>query len=95
MPADHTELALDILCDMVSAAALAEDEIAKEKVVVSNEIRAAEDSPDEHGYQLFLEGLWRSHPLAARIAGMVEDVARYRTAEPHRVLPQPLPIPAT
>jgi predicted Zn-dependent peptidase len=76
LPAAHAELALDILCDMVSAAALAEDEIAKEKVVVSNEIRAAEDSPDEQGYQLFLEGLWRSHPLAARVAGVVEDVER-------------------
>ena len=76
LPADHAALALDVLCDMVSAAALAEEEIAKEKVVVSNEIRAAEDAPDEQGYQLFLEGLWRSHPLAARVAGVVEDVQR-------------------
>ena len=76
LPADHTELALDILCDMVSHATLAEEEIVKEKVVVSNEIRAAEDSPDEQGYQLYLEGLWRSHPLAARVAGVVADVER-------------------
>lgn len=81
LPADHGELALDILCDMVSAAALAEEEIAKEKVVVSNEIRAAEDAPDEHGYQLFLEGLWRSHPLAARVAGVVEEVERIEARE--------------
>lgn len=76
LPADHAPLALDILCDMVTAAALAEAEIAKEKVVVSNEIRAAEDTPDERGYQLFLEGLWRSHPLAARVAGTVAEVER-------------------
>ena len=76
LPADHFELALDILCDMVSHATLAEEEMAKEKVVVSNEIRAAEDSPDEQGYQLYLEGLWRSHPLAARVAGVVADVER-------------------
>lgn len=76
LPADHAPLALDILCDMVTAAALAEAEIAKEKVVVSNEIRAAEDAPDEQAYQLFVEGLWRSHPLAARVAGVVAEVER-------------------
>ena len=76
LPAAHAALALDILCDMVSSATLAEEEIAKEKVVVINEIRAAEDSPDEKGYQLFVDGLWRSHPLAAKVAGEEEDVDR-------------------
>ena len=76
LPAVHAELAVDVLCDMVSSATLAEADIVKEKVVVSNEIRAADDSPEEQSYQLFLEGMWRSHPLAARVAGMEEDVAR-------------------
>ena len=76
LPAAHADLALDILCDMVSSATLAETDIAKEKVVVSNEIRAADDSPEEHSYQLFLDGMWGSHPLAARVAGVEEDVAR-------------------
>ena len=76
LPAAHADLALDVLCDMVSSATLEETDIAKEKVVVSNEIRAADDSPEEQSYQLFLEGMWGSHPLAARVAGAEEDVAR-------------------
>ena len=94
LPADHAELALDILCDMVSHASLAAEEIVKEKVVVSNEIRAAEDSPDEQGYQLYLEGLWRSHPLAARVAGVVADVERIEATKSRHLLPQPLPSAA-
>ena len=80
LPATHADLALDVLCDMISSATLADSEIAKEKVVVSNEILAAEDSPDEQGYQLFLEGMWRSHPLAAKVAGAVDDVERIQRA---------------
>ena len=76
LPAAHADLALDVLSDMVSSATLSETDIEKEKVVVSNEIRAAEDSPEEQSYQLFLEGMWGSHPLAARVAGVEEDVAR-------------------
>ena len=76
LPAAHADLALEILCDMVSSATLSEIDIGKEKVVVSNEIRAADDSPEEQSYQLFLEGMWGSHPLAARVAGVEEDVAR-------------------
>ena len=76
LPAAHAGLALEILCDMVSSATLAEADIEKEKVVVSNEIRAADDSPEEQSYQLFLEGMWGSHPLAAKVAGAEQDVAR-------------------
>jgi predicted Zn-dependent peptidase len=76
LPADHADLALEILCDMVSSAVLTEAEIAKEKLVVINEIRAAEDSPDEKGYQMFVDGLWRSHPLAAKVAGEEQQVER-------------------
>ncbi|MDE0227926.1 MAG: pitrilysin family protein [Spirochaetaceae bacterium] len=76
LPAAHAGLAVDVLCDMVRSATLAEADIQKEKVVVRNEIRAADDSPEEQGYQLFLERLWGSHPLAATVAGREQDVAR-------------------
>ena len=76
LPAAHAGLAVDVLCDMVRSATLAEADIQKEKVVVCNEIRAADDSPEEQGYQMFLERMWGSHPLAATVAGMEQDVAR-------------------
>ncbi len=76
LPAAHAGLAVDVLCDMVRSATLAEADIQKEKVVVCNEIRAADDSPEEQGYQMFLERMWGTHPLAATVAGMEQDVAR-------------------
>ena len=76
LPAAHAGVAVDVLCDMVRSATLAEADIRKEKVVVCNEIRAADDSPEEQGYQMFLERMWGSHPLAATVAGREQDVAR-------------------
>ena len=76
LPAAHAELALDVLCDMVSSATLAAADIEKEKVVVCNEIRAADDFPEEQSYQLFLERMWGGHPLAVRVAGTEGDVGR-------------------
>lgn len=76
LPAAHAGLAVDVLCDMVRSATLAEADIEKEKVVVCNEIRAADDSPEEQSYQMFLERMWGSHPLAARVAGLEQEVER-------------------
>ena len=76
LPAAHADLAVEVLCDMVSSATLAKADIDKEKVVVCNEIRAADDSPEEQSYQLFLERMWGAHPLAVRVAGTEADVQR-------------------
>ena len=74
LPAEHLGLAVDVIADMVSSATLSEAEIAKEKLVVINEIEASEDSPDEKGYQLYVESMWPKHELAGKIAGETDEV---------------------
>ena len=80
LPAVHLPLAVDVLSDMVSNSTLVGEEMEKEKLVVISEIEAAEDSPEEKGYQLFVESLWPEHELAAKIAGEVDDVRRIERA---------------
>ena len=69
LPAAHAELAVEVLSDMISHPTLSEDDITKEKIVVVNEMRASEDSPEELSYQYYLNKLWQSHPLSRKIAG--------------------------
>lgn len=74
LPKEHLPLAFDVLADMSFHSVLDEAELAKEKSVIVNEIRASEDSPEERGHEEFLLAMWGRHPLARKITGEVEDV---------------------
>jgi predicted Zn-dependent peptidase len=74
LPAEHAELAVDLLADMYFHSVLEPDEIQKEKAVVVNEIQTAEDNPEEKGHQLYLEGLWDGHTLSRKITGESAEV---------------------
>jgi predicted Zn-dependent peptidase len=79
VPKEHFGAVLDVICDIAFGATLPEIEIEKEKLVVENEISSIEDSPEEKGYELLVETVWRGHPLAARITGTaaaVRSIAR-------------------
>jgi predicted Zn-dependent peptidase len=79
LPGEEVELALDVLADMYLDSLLSEDELAKEKTVVLNEIQAIEDNPEEKGQQIYLERLWNAHALSRKITGesyQVEGIDR-------------------
>jgi predicted Zn-dependent peptidase len=74
VPREHFAVVLDVICDIDFGATLPEGEIEKEKLVVENEISSIEDSPEEKGYELFVETIWSGHPLASKITGTAESV---------------------
>ncbi len=74
LPQEHIALALDVLSDMVFSSTLATSEIEKEKTVVFNEIRAADDSPDEKAHEQYLGQMWHVHPLSKKITGEEDHV---------------------
>ncbi|HET6450749.1 MAG TPA: pitrilysin family protein [Spirochaetia bacterium] len=74
IPREHLRLAFDILTDMTVASTLDPAELEKEKEVIINEIRSADDSPEEKGHDRYLKEMWGEHPLAHKITGEVEDV---------------------
>ncbi len=78
----HLEASLDILADLVNSPRFHEDDIAKEKGVVLEEIRMVEDDPQEKVFDLFTEKIWNhGHPLSRPILGWPATVTNLNRAE--------------
>lgn len=80
--------ALDVLTDMVCRPRLAEEDFAKERQVILDELRLVEDTPEDLVQDLFFESLWGRHALGRPVAGRVasirqlepEDLRRFHAA---------------
>jgi len=75
IPDYHIETAIDLLADIFISSRFDEDDINKERSVVLQEIKMAEDEPGDYIYDFF-EGLfWKEHPLGLHVLGSKERVA--------------------
>jgi len=72
---EHVPLAVDVLADIVMRPAFADDDIAREKKVVLEEIKMVEDTPDDLVHEIFSEHLWENHPLGRPILGTPDSVS--------------------
>ena len=90
VPSSESELALDVLLDLVSDPALAEKDVEGEREVILEELAAAEDDPEDLvGVRLF-ECLFPKHPLGREVLGTtssVETVSRVAGRENIRTSP--------
>ena len=66
---------IDLLSDMTLNSLFREEDIAKEKQVVYEEIRASFDSPGARVSMMLDDLLWPAQPMGRDIAGSVESVA--------------------
>lgn len=73
---ERLHLGIDLLADMFTNSLFAPDEIEKEKLVVLEEIKSYEDSPDELVHDLLSGAVLKEHPLGWPILGVPESVAR-------------------
>src|SRR5438270_2990295 len=76
VPAEHLELGLDVLLDVVSNSKLAPADVERERTVILEELRMYQDQPQEYVQNLFEEIMWPDHPLGRDIAGTDESTAR-------------------
>jgi predicted Zn-dependent peptidase len=84
---EDLELATDVLSDMVFRPTFPEKEFDKEKNVILEELKQAEDDPDDIIQDYFEKALFKSHPLGMPVLGTAEsitsikrrDLVRYRT----------------
>jgi predicted Zn-dependent peptidase len=76
VPAEHLELGLDVLIDIVSNSKLAPADVERERTVILEELRMYQDQPQEYVQNLFEEIMWPDHPLGRDIAGTEESIAR-------------------
>jgi predicted Zn-dependent peptidase len=91
VPAQHLDLALDVLTEMLRRPLLPPEEVEKERRVIIEELHMIADSPSDWVYELIGRTLWPDHPLGRDVAGTLESVARisredlasYREAQYH------------
>jgi predicted Zn-dependent peptidase len=74
-------LAVDILADIIAHSVFAPAEIERERMVVLQEIKMVEDTPDDYIHDLFHRSFWGEHPLGYPITGVEENVLSFQREE--------------
>ena len=74
IPVEQTEMALELLFEMLFDSLIDPREFEREKHVVLQELRSYADSPDEEFSDRILEVAFNNHPLGKRIAGFPQVV---------------------
>ncbi|MEZ4666175.1 MAG: pitrilysin family protein [Thermomicrobiales bacterium] len=74
VPSTKTDLAFDVLADMLNDSLIDAAELDKERSVIVEEIRGTEDSPEELVHEIIDEVIWGTDPVGRPIAGSVETV---------------------
>ncbi|MGD0038394.1 MAG: pitrilysin family protein [Bacteroidota bacterium] len=84
---EHLELATDVLSDMVFQPTFPEKEFEKERNVILEELKQAEDDPDDIIQDYFEKAIFKTNPLAMPVIGTAKsissitrkDLIQYRT----------------
>jgi predicted Zn-dependent peptidase len=73
----HLALAFDVLADLILNPLFREEDMAKEKGVILEELKMDEDNPDYLVHEIFSSNFWKDHPLGKPILGTRETVKRF------------------
>jgi predicted Zn-dependent peptidase len=74
---EHLSLAFDVLADLVLHPKFREEDIAKEKGVILEELKMEEDNPEYLVHEIFTANFWKDHPLGKPILGTKETIKRF------------------
>src|SRR5581483_2257620 len=69
-----------VLSDLVLDPLFGDEDIAKEKQVILEEIRMEDDNPESLAHETLTQAFWRGHPLGAPILGTRATVRRFTRA---------------
>jgi predicted Zn-dependent peptidase len=79
--AEHAPLFVRMLADIVRHATFPEDELAREREVLLQEVAEVEDDPVTIGYHLFDHVCWGDHPAAMPVIGQRRVIERVSRAD--------------
>jgi predicted Zn-dependent peptidase len=74
---DHLPRAFDLLADLVTAPLFADEELNRERNVVTEEIKMVGDTPDDLVHEVFVANFWPDHPLGRSILGTIDTLATF------------------
>lgn len=77
----HKHLAVEVLADIVINATIDDEELAREKQVVKEEIHMTEDTPDDIVHDLLEESAFPHHSIGLPILGTKENVQGFSRDE--------------
>ncbi|MBI3004396.1 MAG: insulinase family protein [Ignavibacteriales bacterium] len=78
---EYTELAVDVLSDLVLNPSFPEKELEKEKGVVIEELKNAEDDPDDIIHDYFEKALYGAHPLGFPVIGTENNLRKFTRSD--------------
>lgn len=70
-------LAIDLLSDIFLHSLMDEKDVQKERMVILQEIKMVEDTPDDYIHDLFNQTCWGDHPLGFPIYGTTERIQSF------------------
>lgn len=74
---EHLPLAMDVICDLVTAPTFDAAELEKEKGVVIEEIAMSEDTPEDLVHEMLMLANFGDQPVARPILGNEERISTY------------------
>lgn len=74
----HVGEAMDVLADLVQNATFKKEELEREKLVVIEELKNAEDDPEDIIHDYFEKALFPQHSLGFPIIGTEENLRRFK-----------------
>jgi predicted Zn-dependent peptidase len=86
VPDEQLDLAIDILAEVVWAAALRAGDVDAERNVILEELHMRDDAPDDLVHELFAHAMFPDHPLGREVLGTqqsIEDMTRAQIARFH------------
>ena len=75
VPAEHMDVGIDVLFDIVSNSKVSAADIEHERKVILEELKMYQDQPQDNVQNLFEEIMWPGHALGRDIAGTVRSGA--------------------
>lgn len=74
---DHLPRAFDLLADLVTAPLFADEDLDRERNVVTEEIKMVGDTPDDLVHEVFVANFWPDHPLGRSILGTIDTLSTF------------------
>jgi predicted Zn-dependent peptidase len=74
---DYVEKGVDILADIFLNSLFREEDIEKEKEIITEEIMMVEDTPDDYIHDLFYQDIWGLKELGMPVLGTTETVSSF------------------
>jgi predicted Zn-dependent peptidase len=78
---EHVERAVDVLSDLVQHATFKREELEKEKLVVIEELKNAEDDPEDIIHDYFEKSLFPTHPIGFPIIGTEANLRAFTRSD--------------